>query len=87
VLIEMKWTGKEIVGAINPGPNAVPMKVATLNPANWTLHIEADAKDAQGRTVTYVIDGKLEDLGSYNRSIVGTWNVGTTKNDFKITRQ
>jgi len=87
VVIEMKWTGKELAGSINPGPNRIPFKVATINPNDWSLHIEADGKDAQGRAVTYVIDGKVDNLGSYNRDISGTWNVGSTKGNFKIFRQ
>ena len=87
VVIEMKWTGKELVGTINPGPNAIPMKVARVNPSDWSLHVEADAKDAQGRPVTYIIDGKIVNLGAYNRALVGSWNSSTTKGDFKISRQ
>ena len=87
VVIEMKWTGKQLVGTINPGPAAIPMRVATVNPNDWSLHVEADARDEQGRAITYVIDGKIDDLGTYNRSIAGTWNAGSTKGDFKITRQ
>ena len=87
VVIEMKWTGKELVGTINPGSNAIPMKVARVNPSDWSLHAEADAKDAQGRPVTYIIDGKIINLGAYNRALVGSWNSGTTKGDFKISRQ
>ena len=87
VLIEMKWTGKELVGTINPGPNASPMKVATLNPADWSVHIEADVKDANGRAVATVIDGKIDNLGSYNRIISGTWTSGGTRGTFEISRQ
>ena len=32
VLLYMKWDSKNIVGTINPGPNAVPLKVAKLDP-------------------------------------------------------
>jgi hypothetical protein len=87
VVVAMEWTGKELKATINPGPNAIMAKVAKVNPDDWSVHLEADAKDAQGRPVTYVIDGKIDDLGTYNRSIIGTWNVGATKGDFSITRQ
>ena len=87
VVVAMEWTGKELTATINPGPNAIKAKVAKANPDDWTLHIEADAKDAQGRPVTYIIDGKIDDLGTYNRSIIGTWNAGPIKADFSITRQ
>ena len=87
VVVVMAWTGEELVGTINPGPNAIPMKVATVDPRDWSVHIEADASDADGRPVTYVIDGTIDDLGTYNRSIGGTWNVGATTGNFSITRQ
>ena len=82
VLIYMKWDSKNVVGTINPGPNAIPLKVVTLDPNTWTVHFEADAKDQSH----IVIDGKLDNIGSYNRTITGTWTQGGTKADFKITR-
>ena len=87
VVVAMEWTGKELTATINPGSNAVKAKIARANPADWSVHIEADGKDAQGRAVTYVIDGKVDDIGTYNRSIIGTWNAGAVKGDFSITRQ
>ena len=87
VVVAMEWTGKELTATINPGRNAIKAKVARVNPVDWSVHIEADGKDAQGRAVAYVIDGKIDDLGTYNRSIVGTWNAGGVKGDFSITRQ
>src|SRR3977135_754491 len=87
VVVAIEWTGKELTATINPGPNAIKAKIAKANPVDWSLHIEADGKDAQGRPAMYVIDGKIDDLGTYNRSIIGTWNVGGVKGDFSITRQ
>ena len=87
VVVVLEWTGSALVGTINPGPNAIPVRVATVNPSDWSLHMEADATDAQGRTVTHVIDGKIDDLGTYNRTIAGTWRVGGAEGNFSITRQ
>ena len=33
VLFYMKWNAKEVEGMINPGPNSMPLKVVTLDPA------------------------------------------------------
>jgi hypothetical protein len=33
-----------------------------------------------------VADGKIGDLGSYNRTITGTWTQGTAKGEFKVKR-
>ena len=87
VAIIMSWDGKKIDGIVDPGPDAVPFKTATLDSSSWTVHIEAEraAKD-KSPAVRYVIDGKLSNLGSYNRTLTGTWTQGATKGDFKLTR-
>ena len=87
VVVFMDWDGKNITGIINPGPEAIPIQKASLQPKGWLVHLEADAKDKSGNTVHYVIEGHIEDLGLYYPSIVGTWNYGNQKADFKITRQ
>ena len=87
VTVVMDWDGKQVTGSINPGPGAIPLKNATLNPQGWTVHFEADAKNAAGQNVHYVVDGKIENLGLYNRSIVGTWGHDNVKGDFRLQRQ
>jgi hypothetical protein len=85
VLIEIKWDGKELTGMLNPGPNATPLQKLMLNPETWAIHFEADGKNNAGATVRLVVDGKLENIGAYQRFITGTWVQGSTKGDFKIT--
>lgn len=87
VVVVIEWTGSELVGSINPGPNAIPIRTATADPSDWSLHAEADATNDGGQPVTYVIDGTIDDLLKYNRTITGTWQVGETVGDFSITRQ
>ena len=82
----MAWDGKNISGMINPGPDSLPIKVATLDSTKWTVHFEADGKDQSGNPVHFVADGKLDNIGSYHRTLTGTWNHGAVKGDFKITR-
>ena len=53
----------------------------------WLLHFEADAKDESGKTVHYVVNGKMENLGAaYTRVITGTWKVGNKTGNFKVIR-
>ena len=86
ITVVMSWDGKKISGIIDPGPDAVPLKVATLDSTKWAVHLEADAKDKSGNPVHIVADGKLEHIGSYSRTLSGTWNHGATKADFKLKR-
>jgi len=86
ILLEMNWDGKAITGTINPGPDGVSLQKASLDPSNWTVHLEAEGKDTTGKPIRYVIDGKVENLGAYQRVITGTWTEGSKKGDFKIVR-
>jgi hypothetical protein len=85
VLVELHWDGKTITGTVNPGANGVAISKATLDPS-WNVHLEADGKDASGKAVRYVVDGKLENIGSFNRVIAGTWTEGTAKGPIKLVR-
>jgi hypothetical protein len=82
VVLEFNWDGKAITGNINPGPKAVPFQKAALDPATWMVHIEGTGKDG----VRYVIDGKMENIGAYNRVLSGTWTQGTEKGTFRVVR-
>jgi len=82
----MHWDGKNVTGLINPGPDSIPIASVFVDVTNWIIRIEADTKDQSGEPVHIAAEGRLEDLGSYHRTISGAWNQGTTKGTFKITR-
>ena len=87
-LIVMEWKTTTLSGIINPGePDEAKIRVGTLDSTKWTVHLEADSKDERGNPVKIVIDGKLENIGSANRTLTGTWMRGSTKGDFKLTRE
>jgi hypothetical protein len=77
----MNWDGKNVTGIINPGPDAIPISSVYVDVTNWTIRIEADAKS------THIsAEGRLEDIGSYHRTIKGTWHQGQVTGDFRLTR-
>jgi hypothetical protein len=96
ILLDFDWDGKTLKGMLNPGTDNAAMQNLRLDPPPintvakamdpWILHFEADAKDATGKAVRYVVDGKLENIGAYNKFITGTWTVGTQKGEFKVVR-
>ena len=86
VTIVLNWDGKNVTGIINPGPDVVPIKVVTLDSTKWTVHLEADAKDAKGNPVRFIVDGKLDDILSYRRTLTGSWSHGNVKGNFKLIR-
>ena len=86
LLLDLNWDGKAITGTINPGPNAVPLQKASVDPSTWNVRFEAEGKGASGATVRYLVEGKIENLGSYRRVLVGTWTQGAERGDFRLTR-
>jgi hypothetical protein len=86
ITLVLRWDGKNVTGLINPGPDSIPIASVFVDVTNWTVRIEADTKDPAGKTVHIAAEGRLEDLGSYHRTITGAWNQGAAKGTFKITR-
>jgi hypothetical protein len=83
VVMIMQWDGRRIGGTINPGPNSIPFKSAALDPENWAVRIEAETADAG----PIVIEGRLQDIGSYHRTIEGTWTEGARAHPLRIARE
>jgi hypothetical protein len=89
LLLNLEWDGKEITGVVNPGPNAAQVKSVTFdytNPGAWVVKMTAEGKDASGKPVAISIDGRLENIGAYNRLFHGTWIQGGQKGEFTVTR-
>jgi hypothetical protein len=86
VTIVMNWDGKNVTGLINPGPDSIPIGSVYVDYATWTVRLEADTKDQSGKPVHMSAEGKLDDLGSYHRTLKGTLQIGATKGDFRLTR-
>jgi len=79
----MNWDGENINGRINPGRNMIFFEEASLDPENWTVRFTSTSK--QGEPI--VFEGTLEDIGSYNRTITGTWTVAGVENELVLTRE
>jgi hypothetical protein len=80
IVMYMKWDGKNVVGTIFTDSNPAPLKV--VNMQGWNVHLEADLT----ANAHVSADGKVENVGSYHRTISGTWAQGAAKGDFKLTR-
>ncbi len=83
VVIVMQWDGQKITGQINPGPDAMELTDAKLTPEGWRVTLAA--KNKAGKDVTF--EGAIENLGSYSRSINGTWTEAGRSAPIKLTHE
>lgn len=83
VVVVMKWDGTNVNGMINPGPNLVRFTGPVLEPRDWTVRIEAQSRSGE----PIAIAGTLEDIGSYNRTLTGTWTQAGVEHPFKMARE
>ncbi len=82
-VVVMNWDGEIISGRINPGRNMVLFQDATLDPENWTVRFTATSKT--GDPIAF--EGVLENIGSYNRTLSGTWTIAGVENNLILTRE
>ena len=83
IVIVMQWDGQKVSGIINPGPKAIAIGDVELVPQTW--HVAVTARAPSGEPITF--QGVLGQLGSYNRSITGTWTQGGHSYPVRIVRE
>ena len=84
VTLDLKWDGKALTGNVTGGTNVsspIPLQKTSFDAKTGAVHMEADAS-SRGRTVHYVIDGKVD-----KGTMTGSWNHDARKGDFKITKK
>ena len=76
-----------ISGYIIENRKRIPLTGASLNPQDWSVMLTAQGQDGDGNKLDITVEGKIENLGSATqRMIVGTWQEGITRGDFKLQR-
>ena len=80
VTVALEWDGTNVIGTINPGPNAAQIRNVAVDVAAWTVRIEADG------TNRIAVDGTLANIGSANRTLAGTWTEGASTGAFTLAR-
>jgi hypothetical protein len=81
ITVDLRWEGTNLTGTFNPGPEAVPLTMASFNRDTGAITMEADAPGRGGSTYHYVIEGTVA-----GNMMSGTWRHDNVQGDFKLTR-
>ena len=82
-VVVMNWDGEAINGRINPGRNMTFFEEASLDPETWTVRFTSTTKAGE----PIVFEGVLGNIGSYNRTLTGTWTIAGVENALTLTRE
>jgi hypothetical protein len=80
--LDLRWEGDKLQGVVHAGTRSIPLTKASFQRDTGAISMEFDAEGNGGRTVHYVIDGKVD-----GNSMTGTWKHDDLKGDFKVTKQ
>ena len=84
--VVIEWDDNDLTGTINPGPDAVPIGTISLDVVTWRVRLEAETKDPSGKPMRISAEGRIEDIGSWHRTLSGTWTQGTESGEFRLVR-
>jgi hypothetical protein len=84
----LRWNGESIVGGVNPGPNAGTVRGIQLDSSTWTVRFDLEVPDrVSGESVSVTAEGRLLNIGSPKRTVVGTLLDDKPDSHFRISRQ
>jgi hypothetical protein len=82
ISVDLRWDNETLRGTVHAGPRSLPLSKATFQQATGAVTMEFDTEDNRGRTVHYVIDGKIS-----GNTMKGTWSHDQQRGEFRVTKQ
>src|SRR5262245_59218811 len=82
ITVDLRWEGDSLRGAVHAGARTLPLVKASFTRETGAITMEFDAQGNGGRTVHYVVEGKVA-----GNTMSGTWNHDDQRGDFRVTRQ
>src|SRR5262249_40382542 len=82
ISVDLRWENGELRGVVHAGPRSLPLTKASFTAETGAISMEFDAEGNRGRTVHYIVDGKVN-----GKTMSGTWTHDDEKGDFQVTKQ
>ena len=82
VSLELRWENDRLSGTVTAGVRSLPLTRAIFKPDTGAITMEFDAQGNGGRTVHYVIEGKVA-----GTTMSGSWTHDDQRGDFRVTKK
>src|SRR5262245_3268410 len=82
ISVELRWENTNLRGVVRAGFRSIPLTKAAFKPETGAISMEFDAEGNGGRTVHYVIDGKVD-----GDTMTGTWTHDDQRGDFRVMKE
>src|SRR5262245_33117383 len=82
IRVDLRWEGANLTGLVYAGPRSLPLTKASFTPQTGAISMEFDAEGNGGRTVHYLVDGKVS-----GDVMTGTWTHDDQHGDFRIKKR
>jgi len=80
--VDLHWEDTNLRGVVRAGARSLPLTKASFKPETGAISMEFDAEGNGGRTVHYIIDGKVS-----GDTMSGTWTHDDQSGDFQVKKQ
>ena len=77
------WDGKSVTGTVNPGPTGTDFSGGRLDPEGWKFTL--NVANARGGPLRF--EGVIQDIGKYDRKLVGKWTDSAGTIDLRFVRE
>ena len=81
ISVDLQWEKESLSGTVHAGARDLPIANASFTPATQAIRMEFDAEGPGGRTIHYIIDGKVD-----GNTMSGTWSHDGQEGPFRVTR-
>ena len=82
IRVDLRWEDGNLRGTLHAGARSMPLSKASFQQDTGAIAFEFDAEGNGGRTVHYVVDGKVA-----GDTMTGTWMHDDQHGDFSIKKQ
>jgi hypothetical protein len=82
IAVDLRWQEPNLSGSVLAGMRSLPLTKASYAPDSGAITMEFDTEGNGGRTVHYVIEGKIS-----GDTMTGSWTHDGQRGDFKVRKE